>query len=451
MNPYFPKVLILGTPINQTSGSSITVSNLFHGWPKEKLAVVHSALQGNDPGRASEFKLRMDMALPWMKRGIQWKTREEIISAPNSLSGETKTISSHDKVHRDVIRKVVKYLGVAAIIRQFPMTPDLIDFVAHFKPDVFYSQLGDIPVAALLQHLTTRFDVPYVVHIMDDYPATLYRKGLFAKQVRRKMHSQLMEVFSRAGACMGICQAMCEEYNLRYGRDFTPFHNTVDLSVWNGRSVQIYQDKKSYRLAYSGRIGVSCLSSIQEICDVIEGWNNPAISVAFDIYVNNIDQALRTAPFLNRAHSNIQIKQAPKSTTGVAALLSAADILVLPVDFDQDSIEYIRFSMPTKVPAYMATGVPVLVYGPSDIASVKYAKTHGWGHVIEERSPEALTRGILRLCVDSDLRNQLSQQSRQLAALNHETATVRERFRETIVRAARSKNALSSRESLGKM
>jgi len=435
----FPKVLIVGTPLNQTSGSSITVSSLFHEWPAERLAVIHNASHGNDPGRAKQFRLRMEMVLPWMKRGAKWQTREEILSVPRSSLKGKNTHPRHFSLHRDVFRRLVEYLGIAALVRQFPLTPDLIDFVTEFRPDVLYTQLGDIPVAVLLQHLATHFNVPYVVHIMDDYPSTLYRDGVFAENVRRKMQSQLMQIFGQAATCMGICQAMCDEYSLRYGREFIPFHNTVDLSIWQGETVRVTQEKSSFNLAYSGRIGVSCLTSIRETCEVIENCNNPDIAVTFDIYVNNIDQALRTAPFLNQAHPSIRVKEAPKTPGAIASLLRAADVLVLPIDFDRDSIEYIRFSLPTKVPAYMATGVPVLVYGPPGVASVKYAKTEGWAHVIEERSSEALKQGILRLCVDKQLRALLSQRARRLAALKHDARQVREQFREAIVSSVETK------------
>ena len=36
----YPKILIIGQSFNKSSGGGITISNLFQGWPKEKLAVA---------------------------------------------------------------------------------------------------------------------------------------------------------------------------------------------------------------------------------------------------------------------------------------------------------------------------------------------------------------------------------------------------------------------------
>ena len=38
----FPKVLIIGQPFNNDTGGGITLSNLFNGWDREKIAVACS-------------------------------------------------------------------------------------------------------------------------------------------------------------------------------------------------------------------------------------------------------------------------------------------------------------------------------------------------------------------------------------------------------------------------
>jgi len=71
------------------------------------------------------------------------------------------------------------------------------------------------------------------------------------------------------------------------------------------------------------------------------------------------------------------------------ARLAAADALLLPVNFDADSVRMIRYSMPTKVPAYLLSGTPTLVYGPAGVAQVDYALGRRWGHVVPRRDPAA--------------------------------------------------------------
>ena len=41
METEYPKILIFGQPFNGFSGGGITLTNLFKGWPKEKIAVAY--------------------------------------------------------------------------------------------------------------------------------------------------------------------------------------------------------------------------------------------------------------------------------------------------------------------------------------------------------------------------------------------------------------------------
>ena len=43
MNNY-PRILIIGPPFNNFTGGGITLSNLFKGWPKDRIAVASKDL-----------------------------------------------------------------------------------------------------------------------------------------------------------------------------------------------------------------------------------------------------------------------------------------------------------------------------------------------------------------------------------------------------------------------
>ncbi len=62
--------------------------------------------------------------------------------------------------------------------------------------------------------------------------------------------------------------------------------------------------------------------------------------------------------------------------------IATADALLLPVNFSDESVRFIRYSMPTKVPAYLTVGTPILAYGPTETAQVNYARKAGWGELV---------------------------------------------------------------------
>jgi glycosyltransferase involved in cell wall biosynthesis len=118
------------------------------------------------------------------------------------------------------------------------------------------------------------------------------------------------------------------------------------------------------------------------------------------------------------------------------ALIRGADLLLLPVNFDAASVRFIRHSMPTKIPAYLASGTPVLVYGPSGVDQVACAAREGWGEVVSARDLDALESAILRLLDDDDRRQRRVARALETARWNHDAATVRRRFQDALTRAA---------------
>lgn len=123
----------------------------------------------------------------------------------------------------------------------------------------------------------------------------------------------------------------------------------------------------------------------------------------------------------------------------IARLLSEADLLVLPINFDPRSARYIRLSMPTKVPAYMASGTPILVYGPPGIATVRYAERAGWGYVLSTPGLASLQKTLLWLMEDQVARERLGRQAQMLARQDHDAARICPAFQAALASIARGR------------
>jgi glycosyltransferase involved in cell wall biosynthesis len=109
---------------------------------------------------------------------------------------------------------------------------------------------------------------------------------------------------------------------------------------------------------------------------------------------------------------------------------------VLPVNFDDESVRLIRYSMPTKLPAYLASGTPILAYGPRGVAQIDDAARHGWGLVVAERGEGTLRDALTRIAGDLPLRRDLSRHARSLAEARHDVRKVRAAFQAAISLAA---------------
>ena len=82
---------------------------------------------------------------------------------------------------------------------------------------------------------------------------------------------------------------------------------------------------------------------------------------------------------------------------GVQAQMRSAAVLFLPLSFKNAAMDEVKTVYATKTLDYLVSGVPMLVYSPSDSFHTVSAKEGGWGHVVEEDAPEAIAKGIQEL------------------------------------------------------
>ncbi|KXK03042.1 MAG: hypothetical protein UZ03_NOB001001725 [Nitrospira sp. OLB3] len=138
------------------------------------------------------------------------------------------------------------------------------------------------------------------------------------------------------------------------------------------------------------------------------------------------------------APSEALLIEGPPDPALVPRMLAEADLLLLPYNFDERSARYIRFSLPTKAPAYMMSATPVLVYAPADVATARYADREGWGYVLSSQGEEAVQAALTLLMEDVALRERLGRRAQTVALVRHDAAQVRHAFWESLRAAARS-------------
>jgi len=425
-----PRVLFV-TPhaFNALTGGGITYSNLFRGWPKDRLATVHNdPVPTTDDVCARYYVLgesEIDLAPP-----LAWARRLRRRGRGEGGAGEAPREAAPNPAPSGVLRGLLGD-SVPQVAR---LTPALEDWIAAFRPEVLYTILGSNALMALIERIRRRFDLPLVVHFMDDWPSQAHRRGLCAPFMRRNMKRLVRRLTAEAAIAMGISPAMCECFAARYGRPFVPFQNTVDLARWEPL---LRRDARAgappFDLLYVGSVFANAqLASLLDAAAAVE-----AAADGLDIRLSIASPPFLIAPHAARFAAFPRTRILPPITDDEAFFrrIAAADALLLPANFDADSVGFIRYSMPTKVPAYLASGTPVLVYGPAETAQVAYARAAGWGEVIAERSLERLKQGLRRIMTDRDRRETLRCNAQDAARENHDAARVRARFHAALAEA----------------
>ena len=136
----------------------------------------------------------------------------------------------------------------------------------------------------------------------------------------------------------------------------------------------------------------------------------------------------------------VEIRPHPPAE-GLRAALTHADALILAYGFDPRTIEYYRYSFPTKLVPYMLSGTPILAYGPASIAPIDYVVKGGWARVVTTKSPEALGAALRDLMRSPDDRLRCGRLAHLAACREHDQSIVAARFREYLRAASTGEHA----------
>lgn len=429
----YPRVLFV-TPaaFNRISGGGITFTNLFQGWPKDALSCVHDdPIPTTDEVCQRYWQLGPDEIRAW---GPLQRLRGSVVRA--SMANGDATVVAPPTLTRQLLQAAKQKVFGTSMPEVGRLSPGLEAWIAAFRPQMLYTILGGNGMMELVEAIRVRFDLPLVVHFMDDWVEAHHRKGWLAFIERRRMLRLVDHATRQAARCLAIGSSMAEAYQTRYGRPFEAFQNTIDVARWSAAAKADPAPTGRLHLLYTGSIlPFAQADSLAECCRVIAELADDGMEIFLDIHAPDF----LVEPLRNRLCVSDVIRIRPSITddTEYFAALAAADGLLLPVNFDSASVAFIRYSMPTKVPSYLVAGTPVLVYGPAQVAQVDYARRAGWGLVLDRRDPEGLKAALHRLAEDGELRRQLWLNARQVAAERHDAAVVRRRFQAMLAQVAK--------------
>jgi glycosyltransferase involved in cell wall biosynthesis len=221
---------------------------------------------------------------------------------------------------------------------------------------------------------------------------------------------------------MSISEAMSKEYQRRYGYEFIPFHNPIDIEFWRNYQKNNYELNESPTILYAGRIGIGIQESLKEIAQAVETVNEKlGTNIKFVMKTNE-------KPVWSLQFSCVDIQEMEPHNK-MPQLFSNADILILSFDFSEESIRFTKYSMPTKASEYMASGTPILLYASSEVGVTKHALNYQWAYVVPEKNNEKLEKALIDIYQTKQLRVKLGTNAKQFAETNYDGNKVRTRFR----------------------
>ncbi|MCX6185825.1 MAG: hypothetical protein NTU43_02360, partial [Bacteroidetes bacterium] len=143
-----------------------------------------------------------------------------------------------------------------------------------------------------------------------------------------------------------------------------------------------FNQNSPLKIGYFGRIGTANKNTIDILIEVFDK-NNSFPQLNFDIYSMEHSHTGRNTfykPFLSQAEMKLVIRE--------------YDFLILPISFLSDEVIFAKYSMPTKLSDYMASGVPIIMIAPDGIAISNFFKHNNCGFIIDSIDKDYIEKSL---------------------------------------------------------
>ena len=439
MTKKIPKVLIFGQSFNKNTGGGITLSNLFTGWPKDKIAVANigHGMRDVDFSVCVNYYLLGEKEYKWVfpfnKLQRQFESGILTPSNNNNISIVNNIPHNNPKNYRKIfIEKMffpfVHYMGFSPKMCKLILSPSFKIWLDNYQPDIIYVQVSNLESINFVNALKDYLQKPVILHMMDDWPSVISSKGPLKNYWHNTVDRALRGLLNKCSLLLSISDAMTEEYEERFGLKFTSFHNPINIEDWLPYSKKDWHVKGTFKILYTGRIGTANSESIKKIAEAIHTLCIEGYKISLDIYSPNIntENANGLKIFKGVTLKNI----VPHSK--IPSLLPQYDLLVLPLDFDKKSLKFAKLSMPTKASEFMVSGTPILVFAPHQTALAKYADKHKWAYLVTDTHEKVILDAIKDLYNNYNIRAVLGERAKNLAIETEDAQIIRHKFKEAI-------------------
>ncbi len=403
----FPKVLVIYDKFDNNTGMGITLTNLFHNWPKDSLALASCGINKE----LCESIRPCSGYFPLDGHFVNGTPGNKSVAKPSRLKAISKRV--YDK------------LGISDF-RELELTDKLKSFITEFNPDIIFTALGDIRRIRFAESLHNSFPTAKLaLYIVDDWPDSRFTGRWLETMWRRYYDRSVKRIIGKSQIRLSICEKMSKVFRQRYGVDFVPFHNPVSLDAWAAVDRSNRYGSDTFSIVYVGKINRDTCPQLLALGNCIENLNNAGKRVKFDIYTPS------SVPDEFGALQHTEVKGSV-SNSGIPALLKSYSMLFLTLGFSKETVNYVKLSMPTKLTEYLASGTPILLYAPAGIALTEYLADKNAAYIC---SDEASLPFALQDAIENRSGMETIVQNAAQAVSSHDAEVVRENFRKAMTRS----------------
>ena len=410
------KILVINTQsLNHNNATGVTLRSILRNVPCEDLAELYMqpCVRAADalPIRAVHLGARecpiRTLANRLNKKGIE--------SAPVTVqaSGPHRT-----GMKRRIKERMIMSVDFEAVF----LTRRIRKFLKEFSPDCIYTLGNSIDTMKYVCKVAKYCGISVLPHFMDNWQQS-HRYGSGKYPLHQKVTQKwLKKMYAHAACALTISEKMAEVYDERWKIHHFALMNAVDVDRFH--CVQNRAAGENV-FVYAGGLHLNRYRSLAEIARAVDeqSTRHPEKTYRLEIYTDEKSKALYE-PVLS-VYSSVIFR--PYVThEEIMSVYERASALIHIESFDTENRNFIRYSLSTKISEYLATGLPILLYAPSDIFVAEYLKGHDAAAVVS--NAEDLNVVVERLTEDAPYRERIEKNAQRLAHEKHTVASAADVF-----------------------
>lgn len=355
------KVLILShNPMSTRTSIGKTLISLFDGFQKEELCQIY--VHAGAPERelcSSCYRITDKSVL----KGVFTRRVHGCEVAPSPLGeaspaagrSSAKNHTPHRELLRDAVWKLAPWYN-----------KKLRTWIREQKPTCIFAAIGSNTfLYDMALKIARDFSLPIFTYVCDDFYTMQAPRAPFGRLWRYLLRRKTDALMHASRAVVSICPEMSEEYAKLFG---VPAH-----TVMTGTNFSIAEQPRTVdtvkTLRYFGKVSLNRYLSLAEIGKALDAVNaQNGTSYTLEIYCGGMSNEERTT--LER-YSSVRLCGFISGREFEQTFFSS-DALIHIEAFDDASIDRVRHSVSTKIADSMASGIPMLAYGPQGVASIAH-------------------------------------------------------------------------------
>ena len=351
----YPRVLIVNAQsIYKKNATGITLQSIWSEWDADCLLEIYSDPMVMDE---SNHKFKSYCISP---NNVIRLARGRVAQSINSNIKATNTQQrSNNKIKSYLRQFAVCELDSLAV----KLDESTLEAIRVFQPQAIYTLGASVSILRLVNKLSVQLNIPVIMHFMDNWAEHIQWEdnpllSLYKSSLKKKM----LACIKRCKLVVTISSSMAEAYHEKFQKETLVLMNTVDISRFKGLTSK---DTGVIHFVYAGGLHLDRWKALREIALSIQQTNGKGI---LDIFTSK---------------DNIELYRSGFETLPVAfyeavpheridEVYQKADVLV-HTEIESENLKgFFKYSISTKIPEYLATGKPILFYGPRDKKLLEY-------------------------------------------------------------------------------